>query len=285
VPVTAAGPVQTAPRADVFALPASVPSRSRARPRWRCAGARDHRPAPPTGDPQALRETAAVHHCRPSLARCGRAPAATRAVVMLCRQPADASPLAPSAAAGKSATATSPARASPGCRRDTWPDQAASPGEPHLGYMRIQGELKGLGISVSATTIATVLRNARLGPAPRRIGPSWSQFLRAQAHSLLADDLRSTLSGGLDGIAAEPSQLPEDGPAPLVEADDEGSRAAAARPRLPAHPLPMPSGSARPRVRPPTRAPLRLQPSHRSMLATDHQKARRSYDRREPSVT
>jgi hypothetical protein len=40
--------------------------------------------------------------------------------------------------------------------------------------MRIQGELKGLGISVSATTIATVLRNARLGPAPRRIGPSWS---------------------------------------------------------------------------------------------------------------
>jgi hypothetical protein len=156
---------------------------------------------------------------------------------------------------------------------------------PTWGYMRIQGELKGLGISVSATTIATVLRNARLGPAPRRIGPSWSQFLRAQAHSLLADDLRSTLSGGLDGIAAEPSQLPEDGPAPLVEADDEGSRAAAARPRLPAHPLPMPSGSARPRVRPPTRAPLRLQPSHRSMLATDHQKARRSYDRREPSVT
>jgi hypothetical protein len=121
-----------------------------------------------------------------------------------------------------------------------------------------------LGISVSATTIATVLRNARLGPAPRRIGPSWSQFLRAQAHSLLADDLRSTLAAGLDGIAAEPSQSAEDGLAPLVEADDEGSRAAAARPRLPAHPLPMPGGSARPRVRPPTRAPLRLQPSHRS---------------------
>ena len=135
---------------------------------------------------------------------------------------------------------------------------------PTWGYMRIQGELKGLGISVSATTIATVLRHARLGPAPRRIGPSWSQFLRAQAHSLLADDLRSTLAEGLDGIAAEPSQLAEDGPAPLMEADEEGSRAAAARPRLPAHALPMPSGSARPRVRPPTRAPLRLQPSHRS---------------------
>jgi putative transposase len=62
---------------------------------------------------------------------------------------------------------------------------------PGWGYMRIQGELQGLGISVSATTVATVLRSAGLGPAPRRIGPSWSEFLRAQAHSLLAgSDLR-----------------------------------------------------------------------------------------------
>jgi hypothetical protein len=51
--------------------------------------------------------------------------------------------------------------------------------------MRIQGELKGLGISVSATTVANVLRRAGLGPAPRRIGPSWSVFLRAQAESVI----------------------------------------------------------------------------------------------------
>jgi hypothetical protein len=74
---------------------------------------------------------------------------------------------------------------------------------PEWGYMRIQGELKGLGIGVSATTIATVLRNAGLGPAPRRIGPSWSEFLRAQAHNLVACDLR--LADAVDGIAAEPS--------------------------------------------------------------------------------
>src|SRR6476661_8634478 len=54
--------------------------------------------------------------------------------------------------------------------------------------MRIRGELKKLGIEVSATTIATLLRRAGLGPAPRRLGPSWSQFLRAEAYGLLARD-------------------------------------------------------------------------------------------------
>jgi putative transposase len=42
---------------------------------------------------------------------------------------------------------------------------------PGWGYMRIQGELLKLGVSVSATTIATVLRASGLGPAPRRIAP------------------------------------------------------------------------------------------------------------------
>src|SRR6266498_1289375 len=132
------------------------------------------------------------------------------------------------------------------------------------GYMRIQGELKGLGVSVSATTIASVLRSAGLGPAPRRIGPSWSEFLRAQAHSLVGGDLRSALAGGLVGVAAEPHRPADDRPDPLVEADDKGSRAAAAQPRRPSRSLPMASRSVRPRILPPTRAPLRRQPSHRS---------------------
>ena len=54
--------------------------------------------------------------------------------------------------------------------------------------MRIQGELAKLGIRVSATTIRTLLRHHGLGPAPRRSGPSWSQFLRAQADGILACD-------------------------------------------------------------------------------------------------
>ena len=51
--------------------------------------------------------------------------------------------------------------------------------------MRIRGELLKLGIGVSATTIADVLRRGGLGPAPRRIGPTWGEFLRAQALAFL----------------------------------------------------------------------------------------------------
>jgi len=58
---------------------------------------------------------------------------------------------------------------------------------PRWGYMRIRGELLKLGVRVSATTIATVLRRSGLGPAPRR-GPTWREFLRHQAAGMLACD-------------------------------------------------------------------------------------------------
>jgi hypothetical protein len=73
---------------------------------------------------------------------------------------------------------------------------------PRWGYMRIEGELLKLGISVSATTIATVLRRSGLGPAPRRLGPSWSEFLRAQAYGLLGSELRSSVGAGREDDAS-----------------------------------------------------------------------------------
>lgn len=58
---------------------------------------------------------------------------------------------------------------------------------PRWGYMRIKGELGKLGIRVSATSVAMLLRRFGVGPAPRR-GPTWRQFLKAQASGILACD-------------------------------------------------------------------------------------------------
>ena len=72
--------------------------------------------------------------------------------------------------------------------------------------MRIRGELLKLGIDVSATTIATVLRQGGLGPAPRRTGPTWSQFLRAQAYGLLSSGSRSDGQDAFDHLAGAPQR-------------------------------------------------------------------------------
>jgi transposase InsO family protein len=57
-----------------------------------------------------------------------------------------------------------------------------------MGYRRIQGELAKIGVRLAASTIARVMKNHGLGPAPRRRGPTWRQFLRAQASGVVATD-------------------------------------------------------------------------------------------------
>jgi putative transposase len=59
---------------------------------------------------------------------------------------------------------------------------------PRWGYQRIAGELNKLGLSVSPSTVRRLLARAGLGPAPRRSGPPWREFLRAQAASVVACD-------------------------------------------------------------------------------------------------
>jgi hypothetical protein len=93
---------------------------------------------------------------------------------------------------------------------------------PRWGYLRIRGELLKLGIDVSATTIASVLRQGGLGPAPRRIGPTWAQFLRLQAYGLLSlgapgaeegpEDLASDPGELSAGISADPGTTEDDQP-------------------------------------------------------------------------
>ena len=59
---------------------------------------------------------------------------------------------------------------------------------PRWGHRRICGELAKLGFRVSPTSIRRLLAQAKLEPAPRRSGPSWREFLRAQAASIVASD-------------------------------------------------------------------------------------------------
>jgi putative transposase len=59
---------------------------------------------------------------------------------------------------------------------------------PIWGYRRIQGELRKLGFGVAASTVHSILRAEGLGPAPRRGGPGWREFLKAQAKGIVACD-------------------------------------------------------------------------------------------------
>jgi len=54
--------------------------------------------------------------------------------------------------------------------------------------LRIVGELAGVGVRVSATTVAKILRQADVPPAGARAGLTWRAFLRAQAQSMIACD-------------------------------------------------------------------------------------------------
>jgi putative transposase len=59
---------------------------------------------------------------------------------------------------------------------------------PGWGYGRIVGELRSLGISVSATSVRTILLRHGLPPAPQRDELSWRNFLRQHAATTLACD-------------------------------------------------------------------------------------------------
>ncbi len=59
---------------------------------------------------------------------------------------------------------------------------------PLWGHRRIHGELAKLGIAVAPSTVWEILRAAGIDPAPRRSGPTWRQFLAAQAAGILAVD-------------------------------------------------------------------------------------------------
>ena len=69
-----------------------------------------------------------------------------------------------------------------------------------MGIPRIHGELAGPGITVAASTVWPILKDAGISPAPRRNGPGWAEFLRSQAQEILALDFFT--AGLLNGTKA-----------------------------------------------------------------------------------
>src|ERR1019366_3072145 len=59
---------------------------------------------------------------------------------------------------------------------------------PRWGYRRIAGELLGLGVQISATSVRKVLIGAGIGPAGQRGGTSWREFIHRQAQSMIGCD-------------------------------------------------------------------------------------------------
>lgn len=59
---------------------------------------------------------------------------------------------------------------------------------PAWGRRRIQGELVQIGYAIAASTVWEILHAAGIDPAPRRAGPTWRQFLTAQARAIIACD-------------------------------------------------------------------------------------------------
>jgi len=59
---------------------------------------------------------------------------------------------------------------------------------PTWGYRRIHGELVGMDIRLAASSVWAILKRHGIEPSPTRSGPTWGEFLRAQAATLLACD-------------------------------------------------------------------------------------------------
>ncbi|GAA2472588.1 hypothetical protein GCM10010388_76600 [Streptomyces mauvecolor] len=59
---------------------------------------------------------------------------------------------------------------------------------PRWGCRRLQGELVRLGHPMGTTTVWEILTAAVIDPAPRRGGPTWREFLTAQAEGVIACD-------------------------------------------------------------------------------------------------
>ena len=62
---------------------------------------------------------------------------------------------------------------------------------PTWGYRRVHGELATMGVRLAPSGVWAILRQYGIEPTPRRSGPTWAAFGRAQATTMLAGDFFS----------------------------------------------------------------------------------------------
>ncbi len=62
---------------------------------------------------------------------------------------------------------------------------------PSWGYRRIHGESATMGIAIAPSSVWAILKRHRIEPSPRRSGPTWAEFLAAQAKGTIACDFFS----------------------------------------------------------------------------------------------
>ena len=61
-------------------------------------------------------------------------------------------------------------------------------GEPYLGLSPDPRELSVLGIDLAPSSVWNILQRHGLDPSPNRTGPTWGEFLKTQATTMLACD-------------------------------------------------------------------------------------------------
>ena len=59
---------------------------------------------------------------------------------------------------------------------------------PTWGYRRIHGELATMGVVLVHSSVSAIFRRHGIEPTPPRSGPTWAEFLRSQAATMLACD-------------------------------------------------------------------------------------------------